>query len=143
MSATPKTPDDWTDVRVHAIDASCFWEEASVDHAGAKHTAGGGFVNHMALVGYPTPTDAVSGIVTTFSGDVVLGRYFVTSRYKQWNPLSRHHEEMVCYRVITPDRRVFSGRNGGAHMLLRMRRSLTLTNDLRKRLRLPQDDSCA
>ena len=115
---------------------SCFWEEADLMVQGKAYPSNGGFVNDIALTGYPSATDERTGVITTFSGDVVLGRYFVTSRYKQWNPFTSRHEEMFCYRVITPDRRVFSGRNGGFGFVLKTRRSKTLTTQLRLRLGL-------
>lgn len=122
-------------------ESSCFWEEAVLVHEGKGYPSNGGFVNNVALIGYPSATDERSGVITTFSGDVVLGRYIVTSRYKQWNPFTRHFEEMFCYRVMTPDRRVFSGRNGGFSFVLKTRRSKTLTTKLRARFGLAPE-SC-
>lgn len=126
---------------VPGAESSCFWEQADVLVGSKIAVAGGGSVNDMALVGYPFPTDDRSGVITTYSHKVVMGRYWVTSRYQQWNPLTRRHEEIICYRIVTPDRRVFSGRNSGFGMVLKTRRSKVLTSRLRARVGIPRE-SC-
>lgn len=133
-----------TNTKLHTVpgaESSCFWEQADVVAEGKTITSSGGFVNNVALVGYPQETGERTGLITTFSGGVVLGRYIITSRYKQWNPITRRHEEMFCYRVMTPDRRVFSGRNGGTMFALKTRRSKTLTTKLRARFGIAPEEN--
>jgi len=131
---------------VPGAESACFWEAAAITTAGVTAVAGGGCVNDVALVGYLCPDEPqdggfLQGTITTFSGTVVLGRYGVTSRYKQWNPFTRRHEDRICYLVMTPDRRVFTGRNGGYAMVLKTRRSKSLTTKMRARLGIPLEAS--
>lgn len=144
MTPNPLTTPIYTDAKVFTVpgaESACFWEQVDFVTQGKSVPSNGGCVNDVALIGYPAATDERSGVITTFSGNIVLGRYLITSRYKQYNPFTRHHEEMFCYRVMTPDRRVFSGRNGGIGMVLKTRRSKTLTTKLRARFGLPAE-SC-